>query len=144
MANAIAVKRIGRPRNYDPGIGEQLLRQFADGVPLCEACKAVGMPLRRTVQQWVATVPTFGAAYALARLAYADALVEQIPLIADDPALAISNEAVQHARLRIDARKWVASKLRPEKYGERLDVQADMTLNISVQRFTDAKVIEGK
>lgn len=32
----------------------------------------------------------------------------------------LNGEHVQRSRLRIDARKWIAAKLKPKKYGERL------------------------
>jgi len=33
----------------------------------------------------------------------------------------LMGENIQRSRLRIDARKWVASKLKPKKYGDRID-----------------------
>lgn len=45
---------------------------------------------------------------------------------------------IQRDRLRIDARKWVLSKMNPKKYGEKLDVTTDNkpintpTLNITL------------
>ena len=32
---------------------------------------------------------------------------------------------VQQNRLRVEARKWIASKLKPKKYGEKVDVTTD-------------------
>jgi hypothetical protein len=37
----------------------------------------------------------------------------------------VTNEAVAHARLKIDTRKWVMSKLKPYKYGERTTISGD-------------------
>jgi hypothetical protein len=34
-----------------------------------------------------------------------------------------NTEFVQRSRLRIDARKWVISKLNPKKYGDRLELE---------------------
>jgi hypothetical protein len=34
---------------------------------------------------------------------------------------AVNGEAVQRSKLRVDARKWIASKLKPKKYGDKLD-----------------------
>lgn len=58
----------------------------------------------------------------------ADRLAEQIMELADTPMPAgldgPSKAAwiVQHLRVRLDARKWATSKLKPKTYGERLDV----------------------
>jgi hypothetical protein len=32
----------------------------------------------------------------------------------------VDSASVQHARLRIDTRKWAASKLKPKKYGDKV------------------------
>ena len=42
--------------------------------------------------------------------------------LGDDAGLAYryNGEHVQRSRLRIDARKWIASKLKPKKYGDKI------------------------
>jgi hypothetical protein len=35
------------------------------------------------------------------------------------------NEAIQRSKLRVDARKWVLSRMNPKKYGDRLNVDHD-------------------
>ena len=37
------------------------------------------------------------------------------------------NEAIQRSRVRIDTRKWYASKMVPRLYGDKLDVELDVT-----------------
>ena len=52
-----------------------------------------------------------------------ESLIEEILEIADGtPA---EKGAVALARLRIDTRKWMMSKLAPKKYGDKLDVEVD-------------------
>ena len=72
----------------------------------------------------------------LAKEESADALVEDILDIADDgsndwmavhgkdgsEAWKLNGEHVQRSRLRVDTRKWIASKLKPKKYGEKIEV----------------------
>lgn len=78
----------------------------------------------------------FAAQYARARELQADVLAEEIIDIADeDPAvrletqrnggetMVIDSAAVAHQRLRVDARKWFASKVAPKRYGDKLDVE---------------------
>jgi hypothetical protein len=69
--------------------------------------------------------------YARAREAQADFLAEEILQIADDGendtyatenGPAVNHDVVQRSRLRVDARKWLASKLAPKKYGDKLAV----------------------
>ncbi len=47
-------------------------------------------------------------------------MVDGAPLMVDGkPVKAKSNVGVQHAKLRADTRKWLAAKLKPNKYGEK-------------------------
>ena len=65
-----------------------------------------------------------------AREAQAEHWADEIIEIADDSGLDVVNngeggyridgEAIQRARLRVDARKWLMSKLAPKKYGDRV------------------------
>lgn len=53
-------------------------------------------------------------------------LVDGIPMQVDGKVVMVrSNVAVQHAKLRVDARKWLASKLKPKKYGDRTTLAGD-------------------
>ena len=62
----------------------------------------------------------------------ADYLVEEILSIADDQEDDVYEDdegkeqtnynVISRSRLRVDARKWVAGKMRPKKYGDKLDL----------------------
>jgi hypothetical protein len=82
------------------------------------------MPPESTVRLWhVYDHHGFSAHYARAREARADCWADEIVAMADDaPA---DHEVLAKVRLQIDARKWVASKLLPRKYGDR--VSAELT-----------------
>lgn len=94
------------------------------------------LPDVATVYRWLASNDEFCELYARAQDARADYLAEEILEIADDSSqdtikmdlgdgLEIEKENrewINRAKLRVDARKWVASKLKPKKYGDRLDV----------------------
>jgi hypothetical protein len=43
--------------------------------------------------------------------------------------------SVAHARLRVDTRKWLLSKLAPKKYGDKLELSGDAENPIAVQRI---------
>lgn len=90
------------------------------------------MPHRATVFRWLIAHPEFSDQYARAREAQADALADEIVYIADTPqvgqktvskatGLEITEaDMIEHRRLQVDARKWMAGKLAPKKYGERV------------------------
>jgi hypothetical protein len=77
-------------------------------------------------------------------------MAEDILAIADDSASdvivgengreMVNNEAIARSRLRVDARKWLASKMAPKKYGDKLAVGgADDLPPIQTQQLTDAE-----
>jgi len=50
--------------------------------------------------------------------------------------------AIQAAyRTQIDTVKWIASKLKPKKYGERLNVDQDTTLHITIKDQTGKEIV---
>lgn len=89
------------------------------------------MPSASTVFRWLSAQPAFQEQYALAREAQADTLFDEMLDIADDGSndwmadkeeedgFRYNGDAVQRSRLRIEARKWMAGKLRPKKYSDR-------------------------
>lgn len=65
--------------------------------------------------------------YQRAREECAEAMASEVIQIAEEPIPSnafgsLDGAAVQDKRLRIDARKWVAQKLKPRVYGEKLDL----------------------
>lgn len=121
---------------YSPDIGLQILVRIADGESLRKICLDKGMPTKTTVFRWLAEDEGFRDQYARAREAQADALFDDVLAIADETT---DPEQVQIARMRIDARKWMAGKLRPKKYGEKLELSGDKDSPLTVQlvRFAD-------
>ena len=84
--------------------------------------------------------------YTRAREMQADYLADQIIAIADDSSQDVietengeveNREFVSRSRLRVEARKWIAAKLKPKKYGDKLDVDAQITK--TVISFKDAE-----
>jgi hypothetical protein len=107
----------GRPSRYSDEIADTIINGLASGLSLRKICRADEMPDRETVFRWIETRPDFAAKYARAREFQAEANAEEIIDIADD------EDDPAKARVRIDARKWVASKLLPKKYGDKATVQ---------------------
>jgi len=50
----------------------------------------------------------------------------------DDGNLKIAPDVVNRARLRIDSRKWLLSKLAPKVYGDKLDIDARAALTVVI------------
>ena len=116
---------------------------ICDHIANCVSLRAIsamdGMPTVTTIMNWLAddSKPEFLAQYVRAREAQADKMAEDILAIADEQSLTTETDeagvvevkfdavAVQRNRLRVDARKWLASKMAPKKYGDK--VQAELT-----------------
>jgi len=91
--------------------------------------------------KWIAANEEIQGIYNYARKVRSDVLFEQIVDISDESA------DFQKDRLRIDARKWVVSKMQPKKYGDRLDVTSGdepikTSLNITVADERAKNIIE--
>ena len=84
-----------------------------------------------TIYKWLRDNEQFAKDYARAKEEQADFLAEEMLEIADDDSLDVGftdegkpfvkGENIQRARLRIDTRKWIASKLKPKKYGDKIE-----------------------
>ncbi len=123
----------GRPSTYTEAIALELCERIANGESLRSICAEDGMPAQRTVFKWLSAHPEFVQQYSHAREAQADTLFDEILDIADDgsndwmlrkrgdlEAWVENGEALRRSQLRVDARKWMAGKLRPKKYGEKV------------------------
>ena len=111
------------------------------------------MPAMSTVFKWLASNEEFSEQYARARETQADALFDEILDIADTPMIGEKTKAdkegnivevttgdmIEHRRLQVDARKWMAGKLRPKKYGEKLDLNVDGKLTLVPQITINGK-----
>ena len=98
------------------------------------------MPTRMTVYRWLQADPVFCDQYTRAREDQADTLADEIIAIADEQPEIIpvidkrTGELIEHKldsaflqwqKNRIDARKWTAMKLKPKKYGDKVQVGGD-------------------
>ena len=128
---------IGRPTKYSLELADAICAQLSDGVSLRTVCLAEDMPSKSTVFNWLRTNEDFRGQYEKAKAESADALAEEMLDIADDGTNdwmekqnrdgstheVVNSEHIQRSRLRVDTRKWIASKLKPKKYGDKISQQ---------------------
>jgi hypothetical protein len=126
---------MGVPSTFTQEIADRICERIADGESLRSICLDEGMPNKATVFRWLATNQIFRDQYAHARETQVETLVDEIPDIADDGSndymeksddkgkthYVLNGEAVQRSKLRVDARKWIAAKMLPKKYGEKIE-----------------------
>jgi len=133
-APVVATKPVGGQNKYTPELATLICSRIAAGESLRAICGDKEMPCTETVRRWLSTgeYPELNAQYACAREEQADYYAESIVAISDeltveakyqgeDVTLDLSATAVARNRLRVDARKWVASKLAPKKYGDKIE-----------------------
>lgn len=126
---------IGRPSLYTKELGDLICEQLSEGKSLRTVCKADEMPHMRTIFRWLREDEEFCHQYARAKEESADALVEEMLEIADDGSNDLmtiekgdysyeveNREVTNRSKLRVDTRKWIASKLKPKRYGDKLDL----------------------
>jgi hypothetical protein len=99
-------------------IKAHVCEQIALGRSLREICAADEFPAPSTICLWLKNDADFAEHYAHARDRQADLYADEIIEIADSATAADYNVA----RLKVDARRWKASKLAPKKYGDKLDL----------------------
>jgi hypothetical protein len=139
---------MGRPSSFTQEIADKICEGIAEGKSLRSLCGSEEMPNKATVFRWLANdeLKAFRDQYACAREAQADVLFDEVLEIADeevtmvkrskhqklgddeedgDVEVAFDPTAVARNKLRVDARKWMAGKLRPKVYGEKLELAGD-------------------
>lgn len=125
---------VGRPTDYSQELADRICEQLAIGKSLRTTCKADDMPEIRSIFRWLRLYPNFSQQYAKAKEESADALFEETIDIADDgsndwmdnndpdnPGYRLNGEHYQRSRLRVDTRKWMLSKIKPKKYGDKIE-----------------------
>lgn len=130
---------MGRPSDYNEETAAAICTRLANGESLNAMCRDDEMPGISTVYRWLFANEKFRDMYARAREDQADTLADEIIDISDDarndwmkrnhgeddPGWVVNGEHIQRSRLRVEARKWVAAKLKPRKYGEKLELASD-------------------
>ena len=147
---------MARPTGYSLEIAAELCSEIAtraDGLDaICRSRKE--FPTAAGVYLWLGKYPAFLEIYTRARAEQAQLLAEQIIEIADNTQLGEivtikpdgteerkMADMLEHRKLRIESRKWIAAKLLPKKYGDK--IQQEVTgkdgnaLEVIVRRVGD-------
>ena len=128
----------GRPSTYTQELADLICEELALGKSMRSVCTEESMPAMSTVFKWLREIKEFSEQYEKAKQEATDAMAEDLLHIADTPVLGEikttkpdgtveikQDEMLGHRRLQIDTRKWLMAKMKPKKYGEKLDVTTD-------------------
>jgi hypothetical protein len=128
------------------------------GLSAFKACEAAGVP-HSTFMEWLKVDADLADSYARAREDLIERIANETMAIADQAFTEIDEQAlnakgepvvvkkkvpvdVQRAKLQVDTRKWLLSKLAPKKYGEKLELTGDPDRPLAIQKIE--RVVVGK
>jgi hypothetical protein len=125
-------KKTGRPTTYTKETAAKICAGLSEGKSLRTVCLDEGMPALSTIFLWFREYPEFSEQYVTSKNESADARLEQLDDLGDE-AIALaqsvdpkaSSAVVQAVKLKADNIKWTMSKLKPKKYGDKLDLTSD-------------------
>lgn len=139
---------MGRPTIYTPELAAELCAYLAMGESLRTVCAREGIPGMTTVFRWLGAsnvepwAPDFREQYARAKEEAADAMAEEILYISDNTEVGEivvtkpdksgkmvtetrKEDMLGHRRLQVDTRKFLMAKMKPKRYGDKLDLTSD-------------------
>lgn len=112
--------------------GALVLEQLANGKSLLAVCRMHGMPNPEVIYRWIREDDEFAKSYDRAKRDAVTALMEEALEISDDGRndtyvdekgrTRVDFDNIHRSKLRIETRKWYASKLLPKVYGDKVDV----------------------
>ena len=140
----------GRPTKYNKKLADKICSLMAEGKSLKSICEQEGMPNASNVFKWLTIYQDFRENYTQAQNDRTEAQLEQLNEIGDT-AIELArttgekraNAVVQAVKLKADNMKWVMSKMKPKKYGDKLDMTTDGKA-LTVELISYAKTKPGE
>lgn len=146
----------GRPTIFTPELSEKILKRVVDGESIRSICRDDDMPSLSAFFRWIVEKPDFKEQYDHATDVRAETIFEEALEIADTVLMGEkvktsgegdtlkvetqTGDMVDRARLKVDTRKWFLSKLKPKRFGERLDLNHSGNLEIGLtDRLKEAR-----
>lgn len=106
----------GRPTKYTAELAEVLLSRISSGESVRSIARDPEMPAQSTIFDWALHHPEFSVQYDKAVDVRMEIRAEEIEELAE------TMEDLQRAKLVIDTKKWNMSKLKPKRFGDKLDL----------------------
>ncbi len=128
---------------FSAKVAQSILDRIAGGESLRRICADEEYPSRQTVLRWLwgeseeANAWGFVAKYARAREAQGDLMDDKIL----EEAEVATPDTAALARVRIDAYKWRASKLKPKVYGDKQQLEHSGPGGDAIQTVTRIELV---
>lgn len=143
-------KKMGRPTLYSAELAAAICEQIALGYSMRTVCKADDMPSMASVFKWLRENDDFSKQYARACEERTEAMAEDLLDIADDGTndyfetedgkQQYNGDSIQRSKLRVDTRKWLMAKMKPKKYGDKLDLNSESTVTHKYEDMDDEQL----
>ena len=150
------MNKVGRPTIYSEELANKICSEIADGRSLRSICFEEDMPCKSAVFNWISANKEFKEKYERACMERAEWLAEDLLEIADDgkndwmqtndpdnPGYRANGEHINRSRLRVDTRKWIASKMYPKKYGDKVETTLKGDPDAPVQLVLNGSDVHG-
>jgi hypothetical protein len=130
--------RPGKPGKFTQELFDKICHDIStSSIGLVHICKKHGISTE-AFYTWIDNDKKLLDKYTRAREMQADYLADEILAIADDGSNDLmtitkgdasyeleNKEVTNRSKLRVEARKWLASKLKPKKYGDKIELSGD-------------------
>lgn len=150
-----------RPTVLTNRLRASMLANISSGMSVRKMCENRKFPTREMFYKWLREDDSFVNEYEIAVQSRADAIAEEILEIADDDSndykinelseddkLKIDQIKLARDKVKIDARKWIAAKMAPKKYGNNIKVDSDNkhdhsgSISVEITDYSNADVEE--
>ena len=122
---------------YTVELGKAVCRRIATSLDSLKTIgKSEGMPSEFTLRGWLIDYPEFRESYDAAKAAQQDLIADENREIA----YAADAGDWQVAKLKIENNRWLASKLAPKRYGDKITHSGDAEAPIVISPSSEALV----
>jgi hypothetical protein len=112
-----------------PEIDAEILARLTEGETLRQICRDDHMPSDGAFLNWLRDDGDLEKRYARARSVGLDVLADELLDVANDQSILPDSR-----RVMVEARKWLLSRLKPAKYGDKIQAEHSGGLSITVSR----------
>ena len=128
---------LGRPSSYTQELADKICEEIASGKSMRSVSRMEGMPAMSMIFRWLREHPSFREQYTASTIERTEAFQEDVIDISDDgsddytednymegrtPGYQVNSENIQRSRLRVETRKWLMERMKPKKYGAKIDM----------------------
>jgi hypothetical protein len=131
----LSPKPLGRPSDYCDKVAAEVCHMISiSNKGLQKICNEnPHLPGASTIYHWLTKYPIFQEQYAQAKRRQIEVFIDDIADLANTDHVYLDEQGIERydygiLRIKIDSRKWLASKLVPKVYGERQITESTVTI----------------